>query len=159
MIALLMKSSHKVLIMGFSTIAMTFFMFSYHVHEKSILVPLALIPFVSQYIGGKIVIDLVVGGCVGMYHLLVEDGQVLGYYVMVLLYVVIGSSYYHAEEKFLSVYSKHKFEQPELVFTDRTASVTHRLHNSLYNNQKYMRMALHLCFIGLHLGKLVIPPP
>lgn len=77
MTALLLKPTHKVLVIGFSCISMTFFMFSYHVHEKSILVPLSIIPFVSQYLGGTVVVDLVVGGCVGMYHLLREDGQKL----------------------------------------------------------------------------------
>jgi alpha-1,3-glucosyltransferase len=94
MLALILKPTQKVLTIGFSCISMTFFMFSYHVHEKSILVPLCMIPFVSQYIGGSIVVDLVVGGCVGMYHLLKEDGQKSGYFVLIGLYYVYAVAYY-----------------------------------------------------------------
>lgn len=94
MIALILKPTQKVLIFGFSCISMTFFMFSYHVHEKSILVPLCIIPFVSQYIGGSIVLDLVVGGCAGMYHLLKEDGQKLQYFVMLVIYILYAVAFY-----------------------------------------------------------------
>lgn len=70
MTAIIMNPSPKIIVIGFSCISMTFFLFAYHVHEKSILVPLCIIPFISQYLGGNIVMDLVIGGCVGMYHLL-----------------------------------------------------------------------------------------
>lgn len=98
-VALIVNPSPKILVIGFSCISMTFFMFSYHVHEKSILLPLLILPFTSQYlliklnsnrkskenitennylnVGGKLVIAGVVGGCAGMYHLLKEDNQKL----------------------------------------------------------------------------------
>lgn len=159
MIALLVRSSRKILIFGFSTIAMTFFMFSYHVHEKSILVPLIMIPFTSQYIGGKLVTDIVVAGCVGMYHLLVEDGQLMQYYVVIGIYLVLATGYYRCEECFLKVYLSHTFEHPSIVFSDRGASATHHLHNQLYNNNPWIRISLYAALVGLHLGWWAIPPP
>ena len=37
---------------GFTTISLTFFMFSYHVHEKSILLPLLMMPLLGEVVGG-----------------------------------------------------------------------------------------------------------
>jgi alpha-1,3-glucosyltransferase len=96
MVALVVKPTQKVFVCAFSCIAMTFFMFSYHVHEKSILVPLCMIPFISQFIGGNLVVDLVIGGCAGMYHLLCEDGQKMQYFVLLILYGVFANSFYVA---------------------------------------------------------------
>ena len=93
MIALMLRPSQKVLILGFTTISMTFFIFSYHVHEKSILVPLIMVPLASRYIGGKLCWDLIVAGCVGMYHLLAEDGQRISYIVCVSFYIFISHEY------------------------------------------------------------------
>lgn len=50
-IAMIFKPTKKILTIGFYTIAMTFFMFSYHVHEKSILLPLLMAPLLIQYLG------------------------------------------------------------------------------------------------------------
>lgn len=38
--------------------------------------------------------DLIIGGCVGMYHLLKEDGQQMEYYVMMVVFIVFGNMYY-----------------------------------------------------------------
>lgn len=56
--------------------------------------PLALIPFTSQFIGGSLVIDLVVGGCAGMYHLLKEDGQQMQYFVLMFVYIIFATAFY-----------------------------------------------------------------
>lgn len=50
-IAMIFKPTKKILTIGFYTISMTFFMFSYHVHEKSILLPLLMAPLLIQYLG------------------------------------------------------------------------------------------------------------
>lgn len=107
MLALMLRPSQKVLIIGFSTIAMTFFMFSYHVHEKSILLPLLMIPFTSRYIGGKLTKDLTLAGCMGMYHLLSEDGQKLAYFITVAMFSFLSQSYYNCEEQFIKIYHPH----------------------------------------------------
>lgn len=111
MLTLLLKPTKKTLLLAFPCISMTFFLFSYHVHEKSILFPLAMMPFVSQFLGGTLVVDLVLGGCVGMFHLLGEDGQGLGYWVLVMIWVVVGGLYYHCEDSFMQVYhpNSHSF--------------------------------------------------
>lgn len=87
---------------------MCFFLFSYHVHEKSILFPLATIPFLSSYFGGYFIMQMMIGGCVGtqwcivgMYHLLVEDGQKMQYFVLLTFYIVMGIFQIWAEKNFL----------------------------------------------------------
>lgn len=50
-IGMILKPTKKILTIGFYTIGMTFFMFSYHVHEKSILLPLLMAPLMIQYLG------------------------------------------------------------------------------------------------------------
>jgi hypothetical protein len=62
---MILASSKKTLIISFYTIAMTFFMFSYHVHEKSILLPLAVAPLLMQYLGPSFISNLVLSGMVG----------------------------------------------------------------------------------------------
>lgn len=70
-----------------------------------------MLPFCSQYLGGRVVMAGVVGGCAGMYHLLKEDGQSLQYFVMMVVYVVCGELYYHCEEVFNRIYhpSAHSY--------------------------------------------------
>lgn len=62
---MILHPTKKVLTLGFFSISMTFFLFSYHVHEKSILLPLLMVPFASKYIGTKLSKHLVIAGCVG----------------------------------------------------------------------------------------------
>ena len=80
--------------MGFTTISLTFFMFSYHVHEKSILLPLLMMPLVGEVMGGWLAFEMVVAGTVGLFHLLREDNQIFGYFGMMGLYILFGLSYY-----------------------------------------------------------------
>lgn len=164
MAALLLKPTSRVLVIGFSCISMTFFMFSYHVHEKSILVPLAIIPFVSQYLGGTIVIDLVVGGCAGMFHLLVEDGQTLSYFVLVLAYVMLANAYYYCEDAFIQIYHPHsnsyyhapaKSLQP--IETSTAAEQFHHKHFG-YGSKLHL-LLVYGGLAALHLGQFLIAPP
>ena len=66
MVAMVVRPTKKIILIGFATISMTFFMFSYHVHEKSILLPLTIIPFLTPYVGKYFVIEMVLSGCFGM---------------------------------------------------------------------------------------------
>lgn len=100
MFAMITTSTKKVLTLGFYTIGMTFFMFSYHVHEKSILLPLAMAPFIIPYLGPNFVVNLILSGTLGilfvilgMYHLLKEDGQWLQYFVIVVFYIIYMDSF------------------------------------------------------------------
>jgi alpha-1,3-glucosyltransferase len=95
-LGMILSSSKKVLTLGFFSISMTFFLFSYHVHEKSILLPLLMVPFLSKYLGYKLSKHLVISGCVGnlnlivgMYHLLYEDGQSLQYFSTLIIYIIV----------------------------------------------------------------------
>ena len=63
MIYLIVRPSRKTLAIPFATIAMTFFMFSYHVHEKSILLPLLLLPFINLNL--NFIHDVIMAGCLG----------------------------------------------------------------------------------------------
>lgn len=65
MLSMLLNPTRKSLTIGFSTIAFSFFMFSYHVHEKSILLPLLMVGFAGEVIGGWLAHDVIVAGCVG----------------------------------------------------------------------------------------------
>jgi alpha-1,3-glucosyltransferase len=93
MLSLILRPTRKALVMGFATISLTFFMFSYHVHEKSILLPLLMMPFVGETIGGWLSFEMVVAGCAGMFHLLKEDNQEFGYFGVMVVYVLIGIAY------------------------------------------------------------------
>lgn len=64
-LGMILHSSKKTLTLGFFSISMTFFLFSYHVHEKSILLPLLLVPFLTKYLGNKLTKHLIIGGCLG----------------------------------------------------------------------------------------------
>jgi hypothetical protein len=66
MIAMILSATKKTLTIGFYTIAMTFFLFSYHVHEKSILLPLVIAPMLIPYLGPVFVINLILSGTLGM---------------------------------------------------------------------------------------------
>jgi hypothetical protein len=65
MLTIISISTKKTLTLGFYTISMTFFLFSYHVHEKSILLPLAIAPFLTQYLGPYFVSNLIISGMLG----------------------------------------------------------------------------------------------
>lgn len=87
-LSMIFTSTKKNLAIGFYTIGMTFFMFSFHVHEKSILLPLLMAPLLIQYLGVHFVTYLIMAGTVGMYHLLKEDGQSLQYFVITIFYIL-----------------------------------------------------------------------
>lgn len=65
-ISLVLKPNHQSLIVGFTTVSMSFYMFSYHVHEKSILLPLLLVPLLGEIIGGSFAHDLIIASCLGI---------------------------------------------------------------------------------------------
>lgn len=87
-LSMILTSTKKNLTIGFYTVGMTFFMFSFHVHEKSILLPLLMAPMLIQYLGVNFVTYLIMAGTMGMYHLLKEDGQSLQYFVIVIFYIL-----------------------------------------------------------------------
>lgn len=64
-VCLVLKPNQQSLAVGFATISMSFYMFSYHVHEKSILLPLLLVPLLGEVIGGSFAHDLIIAGCLG----------------------------------------------------------------------------------------------
>jgi hypothetical protein len=70
----------------------------------------------SQLISSSLVMDLVIGGCVGMYHLLCEDGQKMQYFILLILYTVFANSFYLAESAFMSIYH-HKNRSTPLTLS------------------------------------------
>lgn len=58
-------------------VALAFFFFSYHVHEKTILLPLAGLILNIRYFGRFYFKDFVFLSCVTLYPLLKEDGLVI----------------------------------------------------------------------------------
>lgn len=65
MLCMIYEASRKNLVIGFYTISMTFFMFSYHVHEKSILLPLLMAPLLTPYLGPHFIFNLILAGTLG----------------------------------------------------------------------------------------------
>lgn len=56
-------------------------------------------PFVGEVIGGWLTYELTLAGCFGMFHLLKEDGQEFGYFGLIGLYFLFGTSYTLLSEK------------------------------------------------------------
>lgn len=70
-------------------ISLAFFFFSYHVHEKSVLVPLLFVCLNWKYLGGM-ALDFIILSSFSMYHLLRLDGQTLQYFVLNIAYWYFG---------------------------------------------------------------------
>lgn len=97
--SLILNPTRKGLVLGFTTISLTFFMFSYHVHEKSILLPLAMMPFAGEVLGGWLTHDFIVAGCSGLFYLLKEDQQLFGYFGAMIIYLLFNTSYMALREQ------------------------------------------------------------
>lgn len=145
----------KILTIGFYTIAMTFFMFSYHVHEKSILLPLLMAPLLVKYLGVDFVTYLILAGTLGMYHLLKEDVQSLQYLVLTLCYIFFMNS-------FSRITSKIKI----LLFeSENKQTKSEEIHCRLFSKYdstflgKVMDYFIYLILVILHLSEILVRPP
>jgi hypothetical protein len=137
LVNLILNPTKRMLTICFASISMTFFMYSYHVHEKSILLPLLMTPFLAEYYGTQIVVDLIIAGCAGMFHLLKEDHQQIGYFILLSLYFMFSYEYIQITEKIDSLQNK---EESKVI----------KLHKKWYNN-KYRTIAFYLIFVILHI--------
>jgi alpha-1,3-glucosyltransferase len=143
MFSMILNPTKKSFILGFATISMTFFMFSYHVHEKSILLPLLMMPLVAEVVGGWLTHELILAGCFGLFHLLREDGQEFGYFGIVGLYFIFSTSYTILREK---------------VQETEADEMTLDWHSKLYEN-KLCRLLFVVVAVLLHILALTVTPP
>ena len=60
-----------------------------------------MIPLLGEYIGFDLVMHLTLSGMLGMYHLLKEDNQIIGYYVMIIIYIIVMENYCKINNKVL----------------------------------------------------------
>lgn len=80
----------------------------------------------------------------GMFHLLKEDGQQLGYFALLTIYCLFHYSYVTLREEL-----PPKYEEEETVLT---------WHRKIYSS-KYLRMLIFAVLITLHLNEKLITPP
>ena len=79
----------RIYLQAMLNISLAFFFFSYHVHEKSILVPLLFVCLNWKYLGGM-ALDFILLSSFSMYHLLRLDKQTLQYFVLNIAYWYFG---------------------------------------------------------------------
>lgn len=95
---ILVPQRQKITLLVFLNISLSFFLFSYHVHEKTILVPLLFVGL-TLHMFGKLGLDFVTMSSFVMYHLLKEDEMVLQYFAINLAFL------YFAEPSITTLYS------------------------------------------------------
>ena len=88
MISLILFPTKKLLIICLFNISLTFFFFGYHVHEKTIIVPLLIILVGYKYYG-RYAIDFCIMATFVMYHMLKEDGLAFQYFAYIIAYAII----------------------------------------------------------------------
>lgn len=83
-LALLKKPSRKIFLLALFNVSMAFFFFSFHVHEKTILVP--LVPYVLLAKTFRFsFLEFIDVSCFTMFHLLKEDQLEFQYWVYIVL--------------------------------------------------------------------------
>lgn len=85
-----MKPKLKYLKLALFNVAMSFFFFSYHVHEKTILIPMSIMILCIRYFGSYFT-DFIFMSCITLYPLLQEDGLTMQYFVMTIVYHIFVS--------------------------------------------------------------------
>ena len=76
-------------LLSLSGVSLSFYLFSYHVHEKTILVPLLPITFATIFNNPMVFQFSIILSTFSMYPLLVQDGLVLPYFVLQTLFYVL----------------------------------------------------------------------
>ncbi|KAL4474340.1 hypothetical protein ABPG73_015966 [Tetrahymena malaccensis] len=80
-----LRPKYKYLKLALFNISMSFFFFSYHVHEKTILIPLVLYVLCIRYMN-IYYLDFVTISCLTLYPLLREDKQTLCWFVLTIVH-------------------------------------------------------------------------
>lgn len=78
-----------------------------------------------------------------MFHLLKEDGQQLGYFAIMTLFLMISSSYVSLREQ---------------LPRERTEEKTLAIHRQVYSS-KWLRMLVFGVMITLHVNEKILAPP
>ena len=147
-------------------ISMSFFFFSYHVHEKTILLPLLFLILNLENFKNY-AFDFTIVACMTLYPLMVEDGLKFQYYLLVLFYSYFGHkmlSFLQTRRYFKKVESKKsRLSGIEMIKSFHYSNVNQYLANIIYDFDSLYDSLLRflLMFIGvcIHLGFEFVRPP
>lgn len=147
-------------------ISMSFFFFSYQVHEKTILLPLLFVILNLENFKNY-AFDFTIIACMTLYPLMVEDGLKFQYYLLVLFYSYFGYkmlSFLQAVRYFKRIESKKSGPSGiEIIRSFNYFNVNQYLANIIHEFDSVYDSILRflLIFIGvcLHLGFEFIRPP
>ena len=83
-----------------------------------------------------------------MYHLLVEDGQTLQYFVCIVLFLLFSLPYYSADDNFLTITKQN----------NRRSLKIEKIHFSLHEKPFILAFTV-MAMLFLHVCKHLIAPP
>jgi len=132
-------------------VSMAFFFFSYHVHEKTILVP--LLPFAVCIRHFRyFYVDFTIVATETMFHLFKEDKLTLQYVVVTLFYLYLSEKLM----RFLNVMWGEKKVYDKANPQSLLNSV---MKNSVNIYRKYFRILIYLAILGLKVAEPYVKPP
>eukprot|EP00828_Plagiopyla_frontata_P043608 TRINITY_DN6866_c0_g1_i3.p1 TRINITY_DN6866_c0_g1~~TRINITY_DN6866_c0_g1_i3.p1 ORF type:complete len:352 (-),score=20.89 TRINITY_DN6866_c0_g1_i3:14-1069(-) len=172
MILTILKPKKWVFTLSLFNISLAFFFFSYHVHEKTILVPL-LPMMLNISIFGKYYYDFAMFATFTLYHLLKEDNLVVQYYVILFLFFYFGKNIFKSmhDLKFIRFTKRSLMSIEDIQQSIKLNSLVNfknllvkdyifRLHQILdYLYLRYLRKALYLLAVIFHAADYFVTPP
>jgi alpha-1,3-glucosyltransferase len=145
---------------------MSFFFFSYHVHEKTILLPLLFVILNLEHLR-VYAFDFTIISCMTLYPLMVEDGLKFQYYLILLFYCYFGQrmlTFLQRIRYFKKIESKKSgLSGIDLIRNFNYFNVNQYIANlikefdSIYDN--FLRFLFFFIGISIHLGFEFLKPP
>jgi len=145
-IMLMKRPNRKAFIMSIFNISMSFYMFSYMVHEKTILLPLLPLTMLF-YTYCHVFTTMMLFGLFSNFFLLRRDECTIPYFAILILYTVIGYDYETAY-----VESMDKIQKSKTLWVDIAIELVKENHRLI----KVMTMGVILYF---HVMEWFIVPP
>ncbi len=88
LLCLMLLPKRRTLLLGLFNSALAAFMFGYHMHEKTVLIPLYALLLATPFMG-RCSVDVGLAAAFANYHLMKEDGLALQYFCVVPLYYLL----------------------------------------------------------------------
>lgn len=140
-VILIFRPTLKYLKLAMFNVSMTFFFFSYHVHEKTILMPLAMIILCTKQLG-SLTFDFALGAMVTLIPLMIEDGLLLQHICLGALYLVLAKyasvtlhrSNILAEEKMERYHEKNLIRSPVDVLLFKSTKLVFYFYRRVIRN-------------------------
>lgn len=150
----------RIYLQAMLNISLAFFFFSYHVHEKTVLVPLLFVCLNWKYLG-KMALDFILLSSFSMYHLMRMDGQTIQYFALNIAYWYFGRMAVEMLEdvKHIQNESADAVGLPEDLkywFVELLRKLSKLVEKIYY---KGLRMPLFLGVVVLHLLDAIVEPP